>query len=149
MQIGFWRAIAVTTAVLAIDRLSKVWALDLPLLAGGREILPFVRIVRTWNTGINFGLFSDAQDLALVLAALAIVIGAGLLVWTNRSSQIWHNAGCGLIAGGAFGNAIDRLIHGAVHDFLNVSCCGLRNPYAFNLADTAIFLGVVLLVIRR
>ena len=149
VQIGAWRGIAVAASVVAIDRLSKSWALDLPLLADGREVLPFVRIVRAWNPGINFGLFSDSQDLSLVLIALAVVIGVGLLAWTNRSSQLWHNVSCGLIAGGSFGNAVDRLIYGAVHDFLNVSCCGLRNPYAFNLADTAIFLGVILLVVRR
>ena len=149
MQIGIWRGIAVAIAVLAIDRLSKIWALDLPLVASGRDILPFVRIVRTWNTGINFGLFSESANLGLVLIGLALVIGVGLLLWTNRYPQVWHNVACGLIAGGAFGNAADRLLYGAVHDFLNVSCCGLRNPYAFNLADTAIFLGVVLLVVRR
>ena len=146
---GAWRGIAVAASVVAVDRLSKAWALDLPLLADGREILPFLRIVRTWNPGINFRVFSDSQDLSLVLIALAVVIGVGLLAWTNGTSQLWHNVSCGLIAGGSFGNAVDRLIYGAVHDFLNVSCCGLRNPYAFNLADTAIFLGVILLVVRR
>ena len=149
MRIGFWRGLAVAAAVFALDQISKFWALGLPLEPGGTEILPFVRIVRTWNTGINFGLFSDARDLSLFLVGFAFLIGVGLLVWTARSPRLWHNAACGLIAGGAFGNGVDRLIHGAVHDFLNVSCCGLRNPYAFNLADTAIFLGVVFLVIRR
>ena len=149
MRIGIWRGIAVAVVVLAIDRLSKVWALDLPLVAGGREILPFVRIVRTWNTGINFGLFSESADLGLFLVAFAVIVGVGILAWTNRYAQAWHNVACGLIAGGALGNAADRLIYGAVHDFLNVSCCGLRNPYAFNLADAAIFLGVFLLIVRR
>lgn len=146
---GAWRAIAVAASTFAIDQVSKAWALQLPLLGEGRELLPFLRIVRTWNPGINFGLFSESQDLSFVLAGIAIAVGAGVIAWTRNTPDFQHNLACGLVAGGAVGNAIDRLIYGAVHDFLNVSCCGLRNPYAFNLADVAIFLGVALLVIRR
>jgi signal peptidase II len=47
------------------------------------------------------------------------------------------------VVGGALGNAADRIVHGAVADFLNMSCCGIRNPYAFNVADIAIFAGAV------
>ncbi|MEC8796836.1 MAG: signal peptidase II, partial [Pseudomonadota bacterium] len=50
--------------------------------------------------------------------------------------------GAGLLVGGALGNAIDRIVFGAVADFLNMSCCGIANPYAFNVADIAIFAGV-------
>ncbi len=149
MEIGAWRGIAVAASVVAIDRAAKAWALNVPILAEGREILPFVRVVRTWNPGINFGLFGESGDLSLFLAAVAVAVGIGLLVWTRSVPQFWHNAACGLVAGGALGNAVDRLVYGAVHDFLNVSCCGLRNPYAFNPADCAIFLGVILLVVRR
>ncbi len=53
----------------------------------------------------------------------------------------------GLLVGGALGNALDRVLHGAVADFLNMSCCGIRNPYAFNLADVGIFAGAIALVI--
>ena len=55
--------------------------------------------------------------------------------------------GAGLLVGGALGNVIDRLRFGAVADFLNMSCCGIRNPFAFNIADVAIFAGVALLVL--
>ncbi len=53
----------------------------------------------------------------------------------------------GLIVGGAIGNALDRVIFGAVADFLNMSCCGINNPYAFNVADIAIFFGAFGLVL--
>jgi len=53
-----------------------------------------------------------------------------------------------LIVGGAIGNAYDRLTLGAVTDFLNVTCCGINNPFAFNIADVAIFAGVALLLLR-
>ena len=54
---------------------------------------------------------------------------------------------CGFLVGGAAGNAIDRLFHGAVVDFLNVSCCGINNPFAFNVADIFIFFGAIGLVL--
>ena len=53
----------------------------------------------------------------------------------------------GLVVGGALGNVMDRILYGAVADFLNMSCCGIRNPYAFNVADIAIFVGAVGLLI--
>ena len=53
----------------------------------------------------------------------------------------------GLLVGGALGNVVDRVLYGAVADFLNVSCCGIENPYAFNVADIAIFAGAVGLVL--
>ena len=52
----------------------------------------------------------------------------------------------GLLVGGAIGNAVDRVLYGAVADFLNMSCCGIRNPYAFNVADISIFIGAIGLV---
>jgi signal peptidase II len=53
----------------------------------------------------------------------------------------------GLLVGGALGNVVDRIAYGAVADFLNMSCCGIENPYAFNIADIAIFAGAIGLVI--
>ena len=53
----------------------------------------------------------------------------------------------GLLIGGALGNVVDRLLYGAVADFLNMSCCGLSNPYAFNIADIAVFIGAFGLVV--
>ena len=55
--------------------------------------------------------------------------------------------GVGLIVGGALGNVWDRLQHGAVADFINMSCCGIQNPFAFNVADAAIFGGAALLIL--
>lgn len=57
----------------------------------------------------------------------------------------------GFVAGGALGNALDRVTHGAVEDFLNMSCCGIRNPFSFNVADIFVFLGagMVLMFSRR
>ena len=56
--------------------------------------------------------------------------------------------GAGLVLGGAIGNAIDRVRHGAVADFLNTSCCGIDNPFSFNVADIAIFLGALWIALK-
>ena len=52
----------------------------------------------------------------------------------------------GLLVGGALANVLDRLIYGAVADFLNMSCCGITNPFSFNIADVWIFVGAVGLI---
>jgi len=52
----------------------------------------------------------------------------------------------GVLVGGALGNVVDRIVYGAVADFLNMSCCGLVNPFAFNVADIAVFVGAIGLV---
>ncbi len=56
--------------------------------------------------------------------------------------------GAGLVVGGALGNALDRLTRGAVTDFLNTSCCGIDNPFSFNVADIAIFAGAVWIALK-
>ena len=56
--------------------------------------------------------------------------------------------GAGVVIGGALGNAWDRLQYGAVADFMNMSCCGIDNPYAFNIADVAIFAGAALIALK-
>jgi signal peptidase II len=69
------------------------------------------------------------------------------LYWWVRSNKDAAIRICvGLIIGGAIGNVIDRIIFGAVADFLNMSCCGVNNPFSFNLADIAIFLGAIGLI---
>ena len=59
----------------------------------------------------------------------------------------WQRLTAGLLLGGALGNVVDRLIYGAVADFINMSCCGIDNPYAFNVADIAMFAGAIGLVL--
>ena len=139
---GFW--------VFLLDQLSKylvVHTLDLANVGRIEVLPPFLVFRMAWNTGVNFGLLSGA-DMRWVLIAVALVITAAVLIWVRREGgNRWAQIGAGLLAGGALGNVIDRIIYGAVADFLNMSCCGIDNPYAFNLADAGIFLGAILLVI--
>ena len=139
---GFW--------VFLLDQLSKylvVHTLDLAKVGRIEVFPPFLVFRMAWNTGVNFGLLSGA-DMRWVLIAVAVVITAAVLIWVRREGgNRWAQIGAGLLAGGALGNVVDRLVYGAVADFLNMSCCGIDNPFAFNLADAGIFLGAVLLVI--
>lgn len=108
---------------------------------------PFLNLRMAWNRGVNFGLFADV-DMRWVLVALAIGISVFVILWVRREggSRLVH-VSAGLLVGGALGNVVDRVLYGAVADFLNMSCCGIENPYAFNVADIAVFLGAVGLVL--
>lgn len=104
---------------------------------------PFLVLRMAWNEGINFGLFAEF-DMRWLLIAVAFSISAAVLIWLRRTGgSKWVFISAGLLVGGAMGNVIDRLLYGAVADFLNMSCCGFYNPYAFNVADIAIFAGAI------
>jgi signal peptidase II len=98
---------------------------------------------------VNFGLFAHGSDLARWgLVALALVISAWVVTWVRREKfGLWAQISSGLLVGGALGNVVDRIAYGYVADFLNMSCCGFENPYAFNVADIAIFAGALGLVL--
>ncbi|MGF1658512.1 MAG: signal peptidase II [Rubrimonas sp.] len=142
-----WTAVAVLLA----DRLSK-WAVVEAM--GLRERLAidvapgFVSLRMAWNRGVNFGLFADdAPALRFGLAGLAVAISAVVAIWALRRRERLFGFGAGMLIGGALGNAWDRVAYGAVADFLNVTCCGIDNPYAFNIADVAIFAGAFALIL--
>lgn len=147
------RRTAITAAlVLLIDQLSKIGVVQmLDLKSRGQidVIPPLLRFRMAWNPGVNFGLFASNADLARwVLILLALAISAWVLWWVRRENlSLIGQIGAGLVVGGALGNVIDRLIYGAVADFLNMSCCGIQNPWSFNIADVAIFAGALLLVL--
>lgn len=109
------------------------------------EVTGFVNLVLTGNTGVSFGLFQTDSPLgAWVFAAVAVAIIGGLLIWLAKVRQRWLAAGIGLVIGGAVGNVVDRIRFGAVIDFLDFHLAGYHWP-AFNLADSAITVGVALL----
>lgn len=104
---------------------------------------PFLVLRMAWNRGVNFGLFAD-YDMRWALIAVAFAITAGVIWWLNKTGGTkWVYICGGLLIGGAMGNVIDRFFYGAVADFLNMSCCGFTNPYAFNVADICIFIGAI------
>ncbi|SDK53957.1 signal peptidase II [Aliiruegeria lutimaris] len=114
------------------------------------EIAPPLLVFRKgMNTGINFGLFSDSSGAQpWLLIGLSVLLCTALWIWARRAFQLRIEFfSAGLIIGGAMGNVVDRLIFPGVRDFLNMSCCGIANPYVFNLADVFIFAGAIGLVI--
>jgi signal peptidase II len=150
---GAGRALALTAlAIFVVDRLTKwlvVEVLDLASLLRIEVLPPYLTFVMAWNRGINFGLGASGSDTARwVLVCLAVAISAGVAVWLVRRGRVALGVFGGLVIGGALGNAWDRVQYGAVADFLNMSCCGITNPFAFNVADIAIFLGAVLIAWR-
>ena len=130
------------------DRGVKWWVMEGLALTerGVIEVAPpFLRLVMAWNEGANFGLGAGlARE---VWITVAVAISAGLAVWATRMDGALRRAAVGALIGGALANALDRALWGAVADFLNMSCCGIRNPYAFNPADVFIFLGAAGLIL--
>ena len=141
--------VIVALVVCAIDQAVKLWLLNVFDLRnrGIVQITPFLDFVLTWNTGISYGLFPQESELGravlLALKAGAVVV---LWIWLARSELKLTALALGLIIGGAIGNAIDRVVYGAVVDFvlLHITTKSFNFVwYVFNLADVAIVAGVI------
>ena len=142
----------VALTVFALDQATKYWvvhAMDLARVLAIDVWPPYLNLRMAWNQGINFGLFAGEGEVTRwVLVALALAISVWVWVWSareagNRRVQL----SAGVLLGGAIGNVVDRVLYGAVADFLNMSCCGVSNPFSFNVADVAIFAGALGLVL--
>jgi len=144
------RVLGTASITFLMDQLSKIYVvqyLNLKEKLSIDVINPILNLRMAWNRGINFGLFNTGGNAAkIILVALSLGICGGLLLWVRNSKDIVQTFSVGLIIGGALGNAADRIIFGAVADFLNMSCCGFRNPFSFNVADIAIFIGAFTLL---
>ncbi|WP_296488460.1 signal peptidase II [Phenylobacterium sp.] len=141
-------AFGLAAAVLAVDQAVKAWilyGLDLP----SRFSLPVfgpLRFTMVWNEGVSFGFLQARHDLVrwgLTLFALAVALA--LAAWARKADRRLLGVSLGLIIGGAVGNAIDRARFGAVADFIDVSALGFF-PWVFNVADSAITIGVILML---
>ena len=135
-----------------VDQITKYWVVHVLELDRLRDMPiwpPFLNFKMAWNYGINFGLFQgDTDTTRWILIGIALLISGVVLWWIRREpGGIWQKIAAGLLIGGAMGNVVDRLVYGAVADFLNMSCCGIDNPYAVNVADIAVFAGAVGMVI--
>lgn len=151
MRHGSPQRLGLALAVLAVilDQVTKVWLFRL-LVNEGRspiEVLPFFNLVTVWNYGVSFGMFNSGSGAAAwIFIGLALAITAALAVWLSRVDRPLIAAALGLVIGGAIGNIVDRVRFGAVFDFLDFHAFGWHWP-AFNVADSAITVGVAALFI--
>ncbi len=145
-----WFGLAIALVVVAADQASKTWILGFFAERSGEPVAmltPFFNLVLTGNRGMSFGLFNtNAAMNTAVFTVLAAAIVIALLVWMHRAHNPVIRLALGMIIGGAFGNVIDRLMRGAVVDFLDFHL-GAWHWYAFNVADAAICLGVIALLL--
>jgi signal peptidase II len=143
------RMMIAAAVAFGLDRLSKIAILD-RLDLGSVQIIhvwpPYLDLVMAWNTGVNFGLLGDYGG-RWILVTFAVIFSVAIAIWTRNQSGWVLPLSAGIAVGGALGNASDRIIYGAVADYLNMSCCGIRNPYSFNVADIFVVCGLVLVAI--
>ena len=148
-----YRILLFSTIFLSLDQLTKwfvVFYLELQQKLYLNLNNPFINFYMAWNKGINFGLFQgDSGTQAYLLTAVSVVISIVFFIWLRDTKSFLMHILAALVVGGALGNAIDRLLYGAVADFINVTCCGFRNPYSFNLADVFIFIGLIGLLVFK
>jgi signal peptidase II len=139
----------IALAVICLDQIIKISVLSYTSHAevDSTSLGPFLDLTLRWNRGISFSLFArDSASAQTALLALTLAATGLLTWWLLRTRFSLPATGLGLIIGGALGNAIDRLVHGAVIDYLDLHAFG-RHFFVFNVADAAINVGVALLIL--
>ncbi len=142
-------ALSLALVAFGLDQASKwailVWVMNPPEIL---TVTSYFDLVLVFNRGVSFGLFNEnAGWQPTVFTLLAVAVTFGLLYWLWRQPRVAMALSFGLIIGGALGNALDRLVHGAVVDFLSFHWDSYYWP-AFNLADSTIFVGVAVLLLH-
>jgi signal peptidase II len=145
------RGLIVAIIVAVCDQLAKLGIValfaDRPFGSTIR-LTPFFNLLLTHNAGITFGMFNNGETAnALIFSGLALVVVLVLVNWLRRVETVFLAVSIGLIIGGAAGNVTDRLIAGSVVDFLDFHLGSWHWP-AFNVADSAICLGVIAMLLE-
>lgn len=143
-----YAAFGLALLVIILDQWTKAWmisGLELQEMGRSIQILPPV-LKLTWveNRGVSFGLFGDGSA-RWFLSVFSVVVAGVLGWWALRTDRRMLITAIGLVMGGALGNVIDRIRFGYVVDFIDVSGIGFF-PWIFNVADSAITIGVILLI---
>ena len=142
-----WLAYGLAVMIVALDQAAKGW------IVGGLHLIPGLsldvwgplRLTLVRNTGVSFGLFhGDASWTRWALAGFSLAVAVVLAVWARRVARSLTALSVGLIMGGAVGNLIDRVRYGSVVDFIDVT--RLHFPWVFNVGDSAITVGILLLL---
>jgi signal peptidase II len=143
-----WAAFGLAFLVIVVDQAVKSWILNgvqLPVI-GTTPLIGPLHLTMVWNPGVSFGFLRADHDIARwMLVAFSVVVAVMLAGWARKAERALSAVGLGLVIGGAIGNAIDRAMFGKVVDFVDVT--RLMFPWVFNIADSAITVGVVLLLL--
>jgi signal peptidase II len=137
-----WRRLAlVVAAILVVDQITKALVVGQVEPGERIEVLPFLDLVYVMNEGVAFGFLGDgSREMVLIVTGAALLF---VLVWFLRDpTRPWSWLAIGLLAGGAIGNLVDRVFRDAVVDFIDFPAWP-----SFNVADIAITLGAVILVL--
>lgn len=141
-------AFGLAILILVVDQLTKAWILDgLSLREVGQVLVwpPLLNFSYVENTGVSFGLFGGGGA-RWILAIFSLVVAGVLAWWALKAERRLLAVAIGLVIGGAIGNVIDRIRFGYVVDFVDISGIGFF-PWVFNVADSAITIGVLLLIL--
>ncbi|MDA0902020.1 MAG: signal peptidase II [Proteobacteria bacterium] len=149
----FFLGVVIALIVCAIDLYSKelIFAIldDVALQQSTAfpeiKVTGFFSLVKVWNTGVSFGMFNSIANGKYILSFINAVVTTILLIWLYRNKSQYITIAIAFIIGGALGNLIDRLQNDAVADFLDFYISSYHWP-AFNVADSAVFLGVFLII---
>ncbi|HSW53426.1 MAG TPA: signal peptidase II [Sulfuricaulis sp.] len=144
-----WNRLWIAAAIVVFDQLTKFAATDYLSQHGEIHLAPFLNLVLVHNTGAAFGFLSGAggwQNVFFIIVALAASAFILWMYWRLSAQDRLLAVALMLVLGGAVGNLIDRLAHGYVIDFIDIYYGTWHWP-AFNVADSAITIGAVLLVI--
>lgn len=132
--------------VLGEARFNALGCLDRAQRCGKIEINPLFDFSMVWNYGMSFGSFQSEGIMRWVLVGVACAIAVGFAVWLFRASHWVTATALSFVVAGAIGNVIDRVRFGAVVDFIDVSDAIPFFPWVFNVADSAVTVGAVLLL---
>ena len=141
-------AYSLAVFIVAADQITKSWAL-VALDWGHRSIGIWrpLRFTLVENNGVSFGLFhSEGIFGRIALSGFSMAVVIAMAIWVRRADRVFAGLAIGLIMGGALGNVIDRWRYGSVVDFVDVQ--RLHFPWVFNLADSAITVGIVIFIIE-
>ena len=146
---GIFNLILIFLIFIFFDYVSKLWAIEnLFMQYRSIELTSFLSMTPVWNSGISFGFFQDSGELGRY-GFTGFAFGVSIwLIYSSTKLPRYSSLGFILIASGAIGNAIDRILYGKVVDFIDFHIEDLHWP-AFNLADTIIFIGATLFLYNQ
>ena len=146
---GIFNLLLIFLIFIFFDYVSKLWAIEnLFMQYRSIELTSFLSMTPVWNSGISFGFFQDSGELGRY-GFTGFAFGVSIwLIYSSIKLPRYSSLGFILIASGAIGNAIDRILYGKVVDFIDFHIEDLHWP-AFNLADTIIFIGATLFLYNQ